>query len=209
VVVEDAAAAELHYDGPPPPPLLALDRDGLVVHVGTFSKTLFSGIRLGYVVARGGLLEPLLRLKYVTNVHVPLLLQRLGQAFLAGRRWRSHLARVRPAYRARRDAMLSALARELGGHVAWTAPGGGFSLWLTLPPDLDAADLFRLAFERGVSFVPGPVFFPEAVQHHTLRLCFSSVAPDQIGRGIAALADAFREAAGRPRTAPPRSRRRE
>jgi DNA-binding transcriptional MocR family regulator len=202
VVVEDAAAAELHYDGPPPPPLLALDRDGLVVHVGTFSKTLFSGIRLGYVVARGALVEPLLRLKYVTNVHVPLLLQRLGQAFLAGRRWRSHLARVRPIYRARRDAMLGALGRDLDGRAAWTAPGGGFSLWLTLPPDLDAADLFRLALERGVSFVPGAVFFPEAIQHHTLRLCFSSVAPDQIGRGVAALAGALGEAAGRPRPSP-------
>ncbi len=209
VLVEDAAAVDLHYDGPPPPSLLALDRDGLVVHVGTFSKTLFSGIRLGYVIARGPLLEPLLRLKYVTNVHVPLLLQRLGQAFLAGRRWRSHLARVRPAYRARRDAMLSALGRELGGRAAWTAPGGGFSLWLTLPPELDAADLFRLTFERGVSFVPGPVFFPEAVQHHTLRLCFSSAAPEQISRGVAALADALREAAGRSHTLPPSGRRRE
>lgn len=206
VVIEDAAAADLAWGPPPPPSLLALDREQRVVHVGTFSKSLFSGIRLGFVAAPEALVEPLLRLKYATNVHVSLLLQRLGLALASDRRMRRHLARVRPAYRARRDAMLEALARELAGAATWTVPEGGFSLWLELPRELDAADLFRLAVERGVSFVPGAVFFPEAVQHHALRLCFSSMAPGQITRGVGLLAEALRELSGR--VAPGRGRRR-
>ena len=208
VIVEDAAAAELYWEAPPPASLLSLDREGRVVHVGTFSKSLFSGIRLGFVAAPDSLVEPLLRLKYVTNVHASLLLQRLGQALLAGRRMGSHLDGVRPVYRARRDAMLEALARELGGRASWTTPGGGFSVWLTLPRGLDAADLFRLAIERGVSFVPGAVFFPEDVQHHALRLCFSGVAPDLIARGIQLLGEALRELSGRSASAPAPGRRR-
>jgi GntR family transcriptional regulator/MocR family aminotransferase len=206
VIVEDAAASDLSWGAPPPPSLLALDREQRVVYVGTFSKSLFSGIRLGFVAAPEALVEPLLRLKYVTNVHVSLLLQRLGLALASDRRMRRHLAWVRPAYRARRDAMVATLARELNGAASWTAPEGGFSLWLELPRGLDAADLFRLAVERGVSFVPGAVFFPEAVQHHALRLCFSGMAPGQITRGVGLLGEALRELSGR--SAPARGRRR-
>ena len=206
VIVEDAAAVDLSWAAPPPPPLLSLDREQRVVHVATFSKSLFSGIRLGFVAAPDALIEPLLRLKYVTNVHASLLLQRVGLALTSDRRMRRHLAWVRTAYRARRDAMVDALARELGGAASWSAPDGGFSLWLELPRDLDAADLFRLAIERGVSFVPGAVFFPEAVQHHTLRLCFSAMAPDQITRGIRLFAEALSELGGR--SAPARGRAR-
>jgi DNA-binding transcriptional MocR family regulator len=207
VIVEDAAAVDLSWAAPPPPPtLLSLDREQRVVHVATFSKSLFSGIRLGFVAAPEALIEPLLRLKYVTNVHASLLLQRVGLSLTADRRMRRHLAWVRTAYRARRDAMVDALARELGGAASWSAPDGGFSLWLELPRELDAADLFRLAIERGVSFVPGAVFFPEAVQHHALRLCFSAMAPDQITRGIRLLAEALSELRGRG--APARGRTR-
>jgi 2-aminoadipate transaminase len=102
--------------------------------------------------------------------------------------------------------MAGALARELGGAASWSTPDGGFSLWLELRRDLDAADLFRLASERGVSFVPGAVFFPDAVQHHGLRLCFSAMAPDQITRGVRLLAEALAELDGR--SAPARGRTR-
>jgi DNA-binding transcriptional MocR family regulator len=206
VIVEDAAASDLSWGAPPPPSLLSLDKEQRVVHVATFSKSLFSGIRLGFVAAPDALIEPLLRLKYVTNVHASLLLQRLGLGLFTERRMRRHLTWVRPAYRARRDAMVAALTRELGGIATWASPEGGFSLWLELPRGLDAADLFRLAIERGVSFVPGAVFFPEGVQHHTLRLCFSAMAPDQITRGIGLLGEALRELSGR--SAPARGRKR-
>ena len=193
VVIEDAAAGELGYEGPAPMPLLGLDRDELVVHVGTFSKTLASGIRIGYIVAPGGLVEPLLRLKYVSNVHAPVLLQRLVCDVALARGWRNHVAHVRRVCRTRRDAMLSALGRVLSGRATWTVPGGGFSVWVSLAPDLDAAELFRLAIDRGVSFVPGAVFFPGDMQHHTFRLCFSTTPPEVIDRGVAVLGEALAE----------------
>lgn len=195
-VVEDAAAGELGYDGPAPVPLLGLDRDDLVVHVGTFSKTIASGIRLGYVVAPAALVEPLLRLKYVSNIHAPLLLQWLACEALRDRGWRRHLAHVRRVGRVRRDAMLAALGRVLAGRATWTVPAGGFSVWVSLAPDTDAAELFRLAIDRGVSFVPGAVFFPGDMQHHTLRLCFSTTPPEVIDRGVAALGEALDDLGG-------------
>jgi DNA-binding transcriptional MocR family regulator len=197
VVIEDAAAADLAYDGPPPPALLAHGGDGAVVHVGSFSKTLLSGIRVGYLIAPEGLVEPLLRLKYVTNVHTPLLPQRLVYGLVSGQRHARHLRRVRAEYRARRDAMVDALGREVGGVATWVTPAGGFSVWVTLPRDVDAAELFRLAIDRGVSFVPGAVFFPSDLRHNTLRLCFSVLAPAAIARGVRLLAEAVTELLGR------------
>ncbi len=193
VVVEDAAASDLGYEGPAPMPLLGLDRDELVVHVGTFSKIVASGIRVGYVVAPAALVEPLLRLKYVSNIHAPVLLQHLVCDAVGSRSWRSHVERLRRACRARRDAMLAALQRELSGRATWALPTGGFSVWVALSPELDAAELFRLAIDRGVSFVPGAVFFPGDMQHHTLRLCFSTTPVEAITAGVAALGEALAE----------------
>jgi 2-aminoadipate transaminase len=197
VVVEDVAAAALACDAPPPPSLLELGGDAVVVQVGSFSKTLLSGVRVGYLIAPDELREPLLRLKYVTNVHTPLLLQRLVYGLLSGQRYGRHLRAVRPVYRARRDALLEALARELGGGAAWTAPAGGLGVWVSLPREVDAAELFRLAIDRGVSFVPGAVFFAGDLEHNTLRLCFSTLPPAAIARGIRLLADALAELRGR------------
>jgi DNA-binding transcriptional MocR family regulator len=203
VILEDGASLDLGYDGPTPVPLLGLDRDRIVVHVGTFSKTVASGIRVGYVVAPEPLVEPLLRLKYVSNVHTPVLLQHLVCETMLGARWRRHLVAVHRQCRARRDAMLAALDRVLSGRATWTFPAGGFSIWVWLDHELDAAELFRLAIDRGVSFVPGAVFFPGDVQHHTLRLCFSTTAPDVIDRGIAVLGEALAELGDRYRRRQP------
>jgi DNA-binding transcriptional MocR family regulator len=193
IILEDGSSLDLGYDGPTPVPLLGLDRDRIVVHVGTFSKTIASGIRIGYVVAPGPLVEPLLRLKYVSNIHTSVLLQHLVCEVMLGAHWRRHLVAVHRQCRARRDAMLAALDRALPGRATWTFPAGGFSVWVWLDPELDAADLFRLAIDRGVSFVPGAVFFPGDVQHHTLRLCFSTTSLDVIDRGVGVLAKALAE----------------
>jgi 2-aminoadipate transaminase len=192
-LVEDGAGRDLRLDEAPVPSLLDLDDDGRVIHVGSVSKTLAAGLRVGYVVAVPGLLEPLLRLKYVTNVHTPVLQQHLVRALLAPRRLGRHLARDRGEYRARRDAMVAALDRHLGAGATFAVPGGGFAVWATLADGLDAADLYRLAVERGVGFVPGAVFFPHDHRHDTLRLCFSAVAPPEIAAGMARLGEALAE----------------
>jgi DNA-binding transcriptional MocR family regulator len=190
-IVEDAANARIVYDRSAPPPLVDLDERGVVVHVGSFSKTLFSGVRTGYVLARTDLLPFLVRLKWITNLHTPLLQQRLVHQLLVGQRYSRHLRLVTQSCRVRRDAMLRALARDLTGHARWTAPDGGFGIWVSLLGDVDAAEFFQRAIARGVSFIPGAVFFTSDVRHNTLRLCFAASTPTVISRGVKLLRQAL------------------
>lgn len=92
--------------------------------------------------------------------------------------------------------MLAALQRELSGRATWPLPAGGFSVWVAIAPGLDAAELFRLAIDRRVSFEPGAVFFPGEMQHHTLRLCFSTTPVEGLAAGVAALGAALAELGG-------------
>jgi GntR family transcriptional regulator / MocR family aminotransferase len=193
LIVEDAATAAVSYTSALPASLLALDQGGSAIRVGSFSKTLFPGIRVGYVVGPRELQEPLVRLKWVTNLHTPLLNQRLVQEMLVARRYVRHVRAVRDTCRARRDTMLRAIARELHGRVTWTVPDGGFSVWLSLAEDVDATALYRLAIARGVSFVPGAVFFASNARHNTFRLCFAATPPDVIERGIGILGEALHD----------------
>lgn len=200
-VVEDGFDPNLYYGERPPGPLKARDRTGTVIYIGTFSKILFPGLRLGWVVAPPPVLERLAAAKQVADLHTSVLLQAAVHRFCERRLLDRHAARVSREYARRRALLLRALARWMPEGVQWTEPRGGFSLLVTLPAGLDAAALLPRALEHGVAYTPGRVFFIEGGDR-TLRLSFSAVPADRIEEGIRRLAEVVRAAGRRPAPRP-------
>jgi 2-aminoadipate transaminase len=187
LIVEDVAYRELSFGDERPRSLWALTPD-VVVQAGTFSKTFFPGVRLGWAAGPAEVVSKLVWAKQNTDQCAGALGQRLLEEY--GRRGLldEGVAAARVLYRARRDALLSALERELGGIAGWTRPGGGFFAWVELPPAVDAVLLAERALEAGVAVVPGPPFFAEGGGERELRLSFSRVTEEEIDEGMARLA---------------------
>jgi 2-aminoadipate transaminase len=191
LIVEDVAYRELAFRAERPPSLWALGPD-VVVQAGTFSKTFFPGVRLGWAAGPDEVVAKLVWAKQNTDQCAGALGQRLLEEH--GRRGflDERVAGARALYRRRRDALLGALERHLAGRVAWTRPDGGFFVWLELPPSADAVDVAARARTAGVAVVPGTPFFSEPGRgSHNLRLSFSGVADDEIDEGVRRLAAAL------------------
>jgi len=191
-IVEDDAYGAVQLDRPRRP-LRA--RDGAadrVIYVGTFSKILSPGLRVGWVVAPRPVTELLVRLKGVVDLQTSTLVQMALSRYLAEHDLAAHVARCLGRYRERRDALLAALARHMPDQVRWTRPTAGFSVWLTLPRGCVAAELLAPAVAAGVAFEPGAAFFPDAPRHEHLRLSFSNLRPDDIAAGVARLGEVLR-----------------
>ncbi|PYN93266.1 MAG: PLP-dependent aminotransferase family protein [Candidatus Rokuibacteriota bacterium] len=191
-IVEDGFDASVHYGTRPAMPLAARDRDGGVLYLGTFSKILFPGLRLGWIVAPIPVIERLEAAKRVADLHTSALIQAAVHRFCASRLLDRHVTRAAAEYRRRRDALLAALRRRMPDGVTWTEPSGGFSLLVTLPPSLDAAVVLPDAIERGVAFTPGAAFFVDGGGAPTLRLSFSGVPVGRIDEGVRRLAEVIR-----------------
>lgn len=191
-VIEDAAYGDVIFDGAIPPALKAFDTRGLVVTLGTFSKILCPGLRLGWVAASPELREKYVILKQSTDLHTPTLTQMLAARWLQSADFDANLARIRALYRERRDVMVAALESELPG-LRFTRPAGGLFVWLQLPEGVDARELLKRCLDRQVAFVPGGSFFAGEAQHNTARLNFSNMPPERIREGIRRLAAALRE----------------
>ena len=190
-IVEDDIYRPLAYGArtapPPPAPIKAQDREHGVVYVDGFSKVLLPGVRVGYVVAPPRLRDRLVQLQQVREICGPPILQRTLGEFLRRGLFKKHLERVVPIYAARRDAMLEALAEAMPDGVEWTAPEGGYCVWVTLPEHRSLADLYPAALERGVAFTPGDVFQAQPEPRRHLRLCFGTLTDDRIRQGVATL----------------------
>ncbi|MBN8557981.1 MAG: PLP-dependent aminotransferase family protein [Proteobacteria bacterium] len=193
-IVEDNPYGELWYDAPPPAPLLARWPEG-VLYLGSFSKILAPGLRLGYVIAPPGLYPKLLQAKQAADLHTPGFNQRVVAEVIRDGFLDRHVPTIRARYKVQRDAMLAALARELGPAGAeWTRPRGGMFVWVRLPEGLDAQALLPTAVEAGMAFVPGAPFFAGQPDPRTLRLSFVTSTPEQIDAGMAALGRVVRQA---------------
>ena len=188
-------------------PLRALDRHGLLIHLGTFSKLLFPGLRLGWMVVPRPLVEPLTAAKQLADLATGALLQAAIVQFGERRRLERHARLVRAEFARRRAALLAALERHAPPGVTWTTPDeSAFSLLVTLPEGLDAGALLPRAVERGVAYLPGQYFFLAGQGENTLRLSFASIAAARIEEGVRRLAEVFREAARRRRPGAPPGR---
>jgi 2-aminoadipate transaminase len=206
VVVEDDPYGSLHYDSAPPPSLFALNAESCdgdserlsTVHVGTFSKTVAPGLRVGYAVGSKSLIEKMVLVKQAMDLHTSTFNQHIVLELLRMGILEKHLQRLRPLYRERRDAMLAALGDEMPPEAVWTRPDGGMFLFVTLPRTVDTQSLLGRALAQNVAFVPGEDFHVGTQVRNTLRLNFSNSGPEQIREGIRRLAVEIRsELAGR------------
>ncbi|MCH7986550.1 MAG: PLP-dependent aminotransferase family protein [Acidobacteria bacterium] len=201
-VVEDNIYGALRLRGRELPSLKALDTSELVIHLNSFSKVGFPGLRVGWVVANQQVIDRLRLAKQATDLHT----DQLAQAALAefGRRglFARLLKRSRKVYRSRLAHMEAALERHFPAEVSWAHPEGGMAVWVTLPAGLDAGALLFKARERNVLFTPGRFFYFQAVQPNTLRLGFADTNEKQIDRGIEILGALLKRELGQRRRAP-------
>ena len=188
-IVEDDPYGEMSYGEPPPVAMRGLSED--VIYLGTFSKTIAPGMRVGWMVAPVAIYDHLLLVKEATDINAARPMMRemhlAADGFIDG-----HVAEARPFYARRRDAMVSALLAHMPPGVTWIEPEGGFFTWVTLPAGLTASDLLPIAARHGAGFLPGRLFYPPAdAVDDSLRLSFSSLTEERIAAGIERLAQAI------------------
>jgi 2-aminoadipate transaminase len=191
-LVEDNPYGDLWFDAPPPAPLTARDPEGCI-YLGSFSKVLAPGLRLGFIVAPKAVHPKLLQAKQAADLHSPGFNQRMVAEVMKDGFLDRHVPTIRALYKAQRDAMLVALKREMQGlDVQWNTPDGGMFLWVRLPQGMSAIELLPKAVEKGVAFVPGAPFYAGEADPRCLRLSFVTATVEQIDAGINALAAAIR-----------------
>jgi len=192
-IVEDNPYGDLWFDEPPPPPLSAGAGDN-AVYLGSFSKVLAPGLRLGYVVAPKVLYPKLLQAKQAADLHTPGFNQRIVYEVIKAGFLRDHVPTIRARYKLQRDAMQAAMLKHLPPGCRWSMPVGGMFFWVELPLGLDAAALLPAAVAAGMAFVPGEPFFAAGGHANTLRLSFVTVAPELIHTAVAALGGVLHQA---------------
>jgi 2-aminoadipate transaminase len=194
-IVEDDPYAELRFEGEHLPSLLALEAEqqngayqGNGIYLGTFSKTMAPGMRLGWVIAPSEVISKLVQAKQGVDLHTASFTQMIAYELLKDGFLDEHVHLIRRVYRERRDAMLAAMEEHFPEEVKWTHPEGGMFLWVTLPEGSDATEILKKAVERNVVFVPGTSFYPNGGGRNTMRLNYSHDKPERIREGIGRLA---------------------
>jgi 2-aminoadipate transaminase len=186
-LVEDNPYGDLWFDQAPPPSLASRWGEG-VVYMGSFSKVLAPGLRLGYVVAPAALAPKLLQAKQAADLHTPGFNQRIVYEVIRDGFLDTHIPTIRARYKTQRDAMAQALTEHMPEGTEWTAPEGGMFFWVRLPEGCRALDLLPKAVAAGVAYVPGEPFYAHQPDPRTLRLSFVTLTPDEVRQGIATLA---------------------
>jgi 2-aminoadipate transaminase len=185
-LIEDDPYGALSYKGEPMPKMLAMNPDG-VVHMGSFSKVLTPGIRLGYVCAPAPLVRRLELAKQAADLHTAQLTQMVVHEVIKDGFLDGHIPTIRTLYANQCQVMLDAMAEQFPAGLTWTRPEGGMFIWVTLPKHIDSMALLDQAIAAGVAFVPGAPFYANDPQANTLRLSFVTVPPERIREGIAIL----------------------
>ncbi len=182
-LIEDDPYGALSYKGEPFPKMLAMNPDG-VIYMGSFSKVLTPGIRLGYVVAPLPLVRRLELAKQAADLHTSQLTQMVVHEVIKDGFLDRHIPSIRALYGDQCQAMLTAMDEHFPAGVEWTRPEGGMFIWVTLPAHIDAMKLLDEAIANKVAFVPGSPFYANAPETNTLRLSFVTVPPERIRQGI-------------------------
>lgn len=182
-LIEDDPYGALSYSGEPLPKMVTMNPDG-VIYMGSFSKVLTPGIRLGYVVAPPPLVRRLELAKQAADLHTAQLTQMVVHEVVKDGFLQRHIPTIRALYGSQCQAMLDAMDQHFPAEVSWTRPDGGMFIWVTLPAHIDAMALLNEALAQKVAFVPGAPFYANTPATNTLRLSFVTVPPERIRAGI-------------------------
>ncbi|MFO7923227.1 MAG: PLP-dependent aminotransferase family protein [Bacteroidales bacterium] len=193
LIVEDSPYRELRYEGSPQKMIYAMDNTGQVISIGTFSKILAPGFRIGWIIADKAITEKLVTAKQTADLCTSPFVQKIAARYLETGIFDDHLKKITAMYREKRDIMLSALKEYMPEGVSWTEPEGGLFLFLTLPEYMDAGELFMQAVEEKVAFVLGNVFYCDGCGKNTMRLNFSFASKEMNVEGVKRLAKAIRK----------------
>ncbi len=193
LVIEDDPYGELYFNAPPPPTLLALSDDiagsrDWLAHCGSLSKVMSPGLRVGWLIAHPSLLQNAVMCKQFSDAHTSNLAQATAYEYLKMNRMQAALAKVRPAYAQRAQALCANLKKVLGDGIEFSAPQGGMFVWARLnAPGADAREFAKQAIERGVAFIPGTPFYAVNPDHATLRFSFATSSIEKIEEAVARL----------------------
>lgn len=187
-ILEDNPYGELRYTAEETQPLAALDNEGLVIHISTFSKTLSPGMRLGWLIASEEIFQTVVIAKQAADLHTSTIEQRAAARLLNGFDYQGHIGKLCRVYGERCQMMLSALEQYFPEEARWTRPDGGLFLWVELPEPVSADVLFEEAIAEHVAFVPGTSFFAGEPKLNFIRLNFSNQKPEMIDEGIKRIA---------------------
>lgn len=184
LVVEDNPYGLLRFGGESLPPLYQLDGGDFVIYIGTLSKILSPGIRLGWAVAPPPVMEKVVLGKQAADLCTSTLTQYFVREYFREGNWREYIESLIGIYRSRRDAMVEALERYFPAQATWTEPDGGLFIWATLPPYIDTSDLLAKALRENVAFVPGQAAYVDGRGRNSMRLNFSAGNEEEIREGI-------------------------
>ena len=182
LVLEDNPYGLLYFDSPPPQAMRSVEQDG-VIYLGTFSKTLAPGFRVGWVLAPHAIREKLILANEAAILCPSSFTQLVISEYLDTADWKGQINTFRGVYRQRRDALLSALSEYLP-QLSWTVPNGGFYVWLTLPPHIDSKSMLPRAVKELVAYTPGTAFYADGNGRNNIRLSFCYPTPEFIHEGV-------------------------
>lgn len=193
IIIEDDAYGGLDFEGSQLPLLKELDSGGYVVYLSTFSKNVYSGLRLGWMVADRRIIKAAASAKQLMDLHSSSLSQWLVERFILSGGLDAHISKMRAEYRERMDIMTGALSRYAPEGVSWNEPRGGYYIWCRLTPGISADRLVKRAAEYKVSFIPGTPFFFSGQGDGFIRLNFTYAPKDRIEEGVKRLCKAMKE----------------
>ncbi len=193
LVIEDNPYGLLRFEGEPLPTLYSLDGGNFVAYLGTFSKILSAGLRIGWLVTPTPIREKVVLGKQAADLCTSTLTQDFAGHFFRDGAWREYVSELTGIYRARRDVMISAMAEYFPHGATWNKPAGGLFIWATMPDVLSTEDLLAKALSRNVAFVPGPNAYVDGRGASSMRLNFSGVKEDEIIEGIRRIGQVARE----------------
>lgn len=189
MILEDNPYGELRFRGEDLPTLKSMDEDGRVIYVGSFSKILSAGLRVGFVLAPNAIMNKMVVAKQGEDVHTAMLPQLLAYKFLTEYDYDGHIALIREVYRRKSGLMLDSIKEHFNPAITYTVPEGGLFLWCTLPPEISMIDYCKKAAAQGVAVVPGNAFLiREDEPCNAFRLNYSTPSDEQIKKGIEILA---------------------
>ncbi|MDE5419802.1 PLP-dependent aminotransferase family protein [Labilibaculum sp. DW002] len=191
LIIEDSPYRELRFEGESQRMMYDLDNSGQVICLGTFSKIFVPGFRIGWVIAHEAILDKFVKAKQSTDLCTSPFVQKIAARYLEKGLFDKNLKNIIKMYHRKRDVMLEAFEEFMPKGVKWTKPEGGLFLFLILPEDMDAEDLFEIAIKKNVAFVLGSVFHCDGSGKNTMRINFSYMDEDQNRIGVQRLAESI------------------